>query len=88
MKRSTFSVNKFREWANNVLARPTDRFYPTQEEKRAICTALEHILMETGNYHGFNYTKWLNGGSKEWVEAGRPVNNQSFLGLEYDRFYF
>ena len=40
------------EWANKQLAR-TDEF-ATEKFKAGVCCMIEHLLMETGNYMGYN----------------------------------
>ena len=44
----------------------------SQQEKGCLCTLLERVLHDTGNYQGFNYNFWNNGGHKEWKKAGEP----------------
>ena len=88
-KRKTFNVVKFKDWVNSVLGKTKDNSHiPSQDEKRALCTALEMVLMDTNNYAGFNSIKWLNVGCDAWQDAGRPEDKTSYLGLEYDRFYY
>lgn len=94
--RQTFSVDKFRKFVNDQLAKPerhsdiTGATYLTQDEKRGLCSALEHVLHKTGNYAGFNYVYWLEHGFHEWEAAGEPgfPEKQKFLGPEYDRYYY
>jgi len=83
-KRKSFNVQEFKDWANSALARPE----LGQEAKSALCTAVEKVLMDTGNYHGFNSNTWLSGGCAAWEQAGKLDDRTPFLGLEYDRHYF
>jgi len=51
MARKTFSVEEFTNRANDTLANT-----PLSEDfRRGIITALEHILFESDNYRGFRY---------------------------------
>lgn len=60
----------------------------TQEAKEALCQLLEGVLMETGNYNGFYYLGWVNGGSVQWEKDGRPQNQTLYLGPEFNRVYY
>ena len=84
--RKTFDVGEFRNWVNSLL--DNDRL--SQDEKRALCMAVEHALHETNNYKGYNQIYWMKAGYQEWQAAGEPgfPEKQKFLGLEYDRHYF
>jgi hypothetical protein len=90
VKRKTFDVVKFKNWVNSFLALPTkdNPHVPSQDEKRSLCTAVEMVLMDTGNYRGFNPIKWCDGGCASWQDAGQPEDKKPFLGEEYDRFYY
>jgi hypothetical protein len=50
MARKTIPVDRVREIANAMLA---DSIDDRAEGRTAIAVLLESILMETGNYHGF-----------------------------------
>jgi hypothetical protein len=83
--RKNFSVEAFKIRINSRLA--DDRL--SQETKRELSYTIDTLLMETGNYHGFNYIKWAkNGGFEQWLADGKPVDNKKYLGNEYDRFYY
>ncbi len=86
MPRKTFDVKEFKEIINSRLALTT----LTQTEKIGYCSILEQVLQETGNYQGFGYIAWENGGHDQWVADGRPDRSKvdPYLGLEYDRFYY
>lgn len=60
----------------------------SQETKKEIATLLHTTLHALGQYSGFNYTAWLNGGFEAWKQSGEPLDNRPFLGKEYDRFYY
>jgi hypothetical protein len=51
--RKTIEVTEMLDWANEMLAR-TD-VYADSKFKAGICTAIESILMKTGNYKGFGF---------------------------------
>ena len=51
--KKTIEVLPLVQWSNRQLAR-TDE-YATVEFKMGICTSIEHVLMETGNYEGFSF---------------------------------
>jgi hypothetical protein len=51
--RKTIEVTEMLDWANGMLAR-TD-VYADSKFKAGICTAIENILMKTGNYKGFGF---------------------------------
>lgn len=86
MARKTIEVAKLKERINGYLARKEI----SQDEKKSLCILLESVLMDTGNYRGFNQTYWLDKGFDEWKAAGRPnfPEKDKFLGPEYDRVYF
>lgn len=50
--RKTIEVKEMLEWANKQLGR-TDEYADTKF-KAGICTMIEHLLMETDNYMGYN----------------------------------
>jgi len=51
--KKTIRVNEIKEMVNNQLSRTDD--YATAEFKAGMCTVLERILMDTGNYEGYQY---------------------------------
>ena len=50
--RKTIDVLKMLEWGNKQLAR-TDEYANKEAFKAGICSMLENLLMETGNYNGY-----------------------------------
>ena len=86
----TFSVKKFKESINLKLTLPT----LSAECKAGLCQALESVLIETGNYKGYNFIYWLEKGCDEWREAGFPGSpeKEKFIygpgGSEWDRVYY
>ena len=88
-RRQTISVKRIKEMANAKIAQDNTG----QEGCIKIAVLLEDILFETGNYAGFNYIAWHNGGYKQWVkacqEAGDPdLPNSPYLGADWKRFYY
>lgn len=51
MARKTLEVEKMRTWANNMLAGD----WNSRDYKADVCTLIESILMESGNYKGFRF---------------------------------
>jgi hypothetical protein len=88
MARKTFDVTAMREAVNRQLARPE----VSEEYRKGMCSILEHVLHETGNYNGYNYVDWLAGGCDRWradeAEAGRDLDTRPYLGPEYRRVYY
>lgn len=90
--RKTFDVKGFLDYANKQLARRDE--HATREFKMGVCALLEHVLMGTDNYRGYNYNLWVNGGCDEWVRAGEPdfPEKERFMysehGGEFDRVYY
>ncbi len=84
MKKTT-SVEELRLYANKLLKNSK----LSQEFKNGVCTMIEHVLHDTGNYAGFSYTYWNEVGYKLWIAAGQPgfPEKQKYIGNEYDRYY-
>jgi hypothetical protein len=66
MPRKTIAVEEIREMVNRWLATPNAILYlratggetdltPAQAFRLGLCSLLEQVLMQTGNYHGFGY---------------------------------
>ena len=92
-KRKTINVDSILAEANKQLARK-DKF-ATADFKAGVCVMIERILMNTGNYNGYNYNLWTNGGGLEqWYKDGEPdfPEKEKYLyskfGREYDRHYY
>ncbi|MFW5847886.1 MAG: hypothetical protein ACOCVF_03120 [bacterium] len=51
--RKTYDVQMLKEYANEQLAR-TDEFADAKF-KSGICNMIEHVLLESNNYNGFQY---------------------------------
>ena len=83
-KAKTVNITSLKAKINRLLAIPDVK----QDTKAVLATLLEEILMESGNYKGFNYHKWLNGGHQDWVKDGEPEDKTPYYGEEYTRVYF
>lgn len=86
MSRKTVNVSEVLTEANLQLSRIDAT--ATQEFKEGICKMIENILHASGNYRGFNYIAWLNGGFEQWCKDGEPIDKSKYLDYEYDRFYY
>jgi hypothetical protein len=51
--KKTIEVTEMLNWANGQLSRSDE--YADAKFKAGICTAIENILMKTGNYKGFGF---------------------------------
>ena len=69
-KRKTIEVSKLKAEINRRLALPAERH--SDDERAALCALLETVLMDTGNYAGFNWLYWQQHGYQEWRDAGSP----------------
>lgn len=91
-KRKNISIDELRCMVNQQLANSNI----SEEEKMGLCSLLEYFLHETKNYKGYNYLKWVNGGSTSWFElinsgAAREDDyqkKQEFYGPKYSRIYY
>lgn len=64
MARKTIDVNSVRNMVNKALAVNSESMIvvPTEQTRReGLCSLLESILQDTGNYHGFGYQK------EQWI---------------------
>jgi hypothetical protein len=87
IKRKTYEVEKLRAYVNKALA--NDHW--TAEQKQAMAFLLESVLMDTGNYRGFNYLKWVDeGGYEAWLADGQPdfPEKDKYLGDKMRRRYY
>jgi hypothetical protein len=53
MSRKTMNVEVMLDWANTQLSRTDD--FADKKFKSGICSMIEKILMDTGNYNGFYF---------------------------------
>jgi len=60
--RKTVTVEHVKTLANGMLANSQDAM---TAERSGIMTFLERILLDTGNYHGYNHTDGKQGNSDD-----------------------
>jgi hypothetical protein len=90
-KKNGFTVQDFKDWVNTQLKRTDPE--ATDEYKKALCHALEHVLKACNHAVEFDYTYWKETGYLEWMKAGEPGGDQkqTFIlgpsGQEYNRTY-
>jgi len=85
--RKTFDVSVMLEEANRLLALPDSKTHDANF-RHGICSMIEKILMDSGNYHGFGYSEWMNGGYTRWVADGQPADKDQYIGDETRRVYY
>jgi hypothetical protein len=84
-KVQSIKVDELRKYVNGILS--MDGY--SQDGKAALCVMLENVLHETGNYHGYGYIGWMEGGYQRWLAAGKPEEEKGeYRGKEYDRVYY
>ncbi len=83
-KVKTIEVQEIKKYFNGLLSLDSI----SQEIKAGYCNILWDILSTTGNYNGFNYLTWINGGYAKYIQDGKPESTSPYLGKEYDRFYY
>lgn len=83
MTRKTFDVATFHAQMNNRIARELN-----EDRRQAFCYVLESVLHETGQYRGYQYLDWENGGCGRWHADGEPRDTRPYLGPEYLRRYY
>lgn len=69
-KRKTIKFEDFKKWINEQLARTDEFALQTPEFKSALCSAYEKFAIDTGNYNGFQYLYWHEGGCEAWIKSG------------------
>lgn len=85
-RRKTFSVAEFTDKINRFLA--SDPSQISEVERRTAIVILNDILHETGNYQGYQYLEWMNGGCNQWIKDGSPDDKAKYIGDETRRHYF
>lgn len=79
-KRKNVSVATIRDRVNLMIAAPKS----TEDGRKALGVLLSCLLLETGNYHGFNYLAWTKeGGWEKWCEESRRTNNMELPTTPY-----
>ena len=84
--KKTLDVAALLAESNRLLALP-DSEYVNAEWRKGVATVLDHVLHATGNYNGYNFLGWLNGGYDRWVAEGRHESTTPYLGDETRRVY-
>lgn len=85
--RKTIDVDEIKKEANRLLACKENELI-NKEFKDGVVVLLEFILNKSGNYRGYEFIDWKNGGCSEWLKNGMPNDNREYLGDENKRFYF
>lgn len=83
-QRKTVDVAAVLELANTYLASE----HSTPEKRLGVASLTEMILHATGNYAGFNYLGWVNGGVDRWRADGEPADNTSYIGDQTRRVFY
>jgi hypothetical protein len=90
-KKSQFKVQEFKDWVNLNLKRTDDE--ATDNFKKGLCEALEHVLRECNFDIEYDYNYWKETGYMQWMKAGEPQGDQKQMyilgpsGQEYNRTY-
>ena len=64
------------EWLKDLVNEYIENPNTTHLERKALCTVIETVLHETGNYEGYNYNYWLDVGFDEWLADGEPEKDK------------
>jgi len=94
--KKTFDVQLFKNEVNERLARAykatTNEIYNSNDYCASLCSILEDVLHNSGNYKGYQSLHWLNGGCNRWEIDGKPdfpmKNHYINGGKEYCRYYY
>lgn len=83
MARKTVSLRQVIERINGLIeTAESDR------ERRRLMTMAEDFLHLTGQYRGFQYLDWENGGYDRWVADGKPEDNHPYIGNKTRVYYY
>jgi len=83
-KKLTVRVDFLKTFVNEQLA-----IEDTHEEyRKALCLLLEKVLMDSGQYDGFQSYDWRHGGYDNWKKDGRPDDKTPYSGPRYKRAYY
>jgi hypothetical protein len=85
MGRKTIDVDQIKKMVNDRI-----RISPPEAkwERIALHSLLTTILHDTGNYRGFNYIDWRDGGYDKWVQDGEPDDKARYLGDQTKTFFY
>lgn len=84
MARKTIEVEWIKKKVNLYLAGE----HSNEEQRKTMAIFLEGVLHKTGNYDGFQYLDWIEGGRDRWVAEGQPHNTSDYIGREWRRVYY
>ncbi len=56
------------------------RTAPEASQREEIRASFAALLIQLKAYRGYNFAEWLDGGHAAWTAAGKPENNDSFIG--------
>jgi len=79
-KRKMISVEELKNRVNSMIRANAISMPDNPEGRRTLRILIACALMDTGNYHGFSYTKWFEGGCEQWEADGRPADRTKYLG--------
>ena len=82
--RKTLPIKDLIERANAIMAKDQ----PAPAHRMTIFSFVQDILMDTGNYRGFNYIHWAESGCKQWRADGEPDDLAPYLGDQSKRFFY
>ena len=71
--KKTIKVKEMLDWANRQLSR-TDEF-ADEKFKAGVCCMIEHLLMETGNYMGYNELEYGSEYTNQYCRYYYTSNN-------------
>lgn len=83
-RRKTYPIKKLIAKANMAL----ESSKLTPEQRYTLFYFVADILHETGNYRGFNYIDWYEGGIDQWKADGKPKDTEPYLGDQSKRFFY
>lgn len=65
--RKTFDVQTFKAEINRRLALPLDA--QSDDARRALCSIVEHVLLDANAYRGYNDLHWMREGGWDTYKA-------------------
>ncbi len=88
-KRQTVKVQEVKERVNAMIKAHAHNAPENDQFRMGMAAVLETILHESGQYKGFNYNEWLEGGFTKWREDGEPgfPEKEKYLGDQTNRTY-
>jgi hypothetical protein len=86
-RRKTIDVSEVLARVNALLSADDSR-YCNADVRKGAASVLETVLFATGNYAGFNYLGWVDGGCERWIADGKPEDKESYIGDRTRRVYY